>query len=94
MEILRQVRGPVGSIFVPVGGGGLIAGVASYVKALRPEIKIIGVEAEGSAGMTEALSAGRRIKLPAQTLDQFADGTAVRQVGPNPSISQDGWWTR
>ena len=49
MEILRQVRGPVGSIFVPVGGGGLIAGVASYVKALRPEIKIIGVEAEGSA---------------------------------------------
>ena len=84
MEILRQVRGPVGSIFVPVGGGGLIAGVASYVKALRPEIKIIGVEAEGSAGMTEALRAGRRIKLPAQTLDQFADGTAVRQVGAKP----------
>ena len=84
MEILRQVRGPVGSIFVPVGGGGLIAGVASYVKALRPEIKIIGVEAVGSAGMTEALSAGRRIKLPAQTLDQFADGTAVRQVGAKP----------
>ena len=91
MEILRQVRGPVGSIFVPVGGGGLIAGVASYVKALCPEIKIIGVEAEGSAGMAEALRAGRRIKLPAQTLDQFADGTAVRQVEPNPSISQGGY---
>ena len=77
-------RGPVGPISVPVGGGGLIAGVAGHVKALRPEIKIIGVEAEGSANMTEALRAGRRIKLPAQTLDQFADGTAVRQVGAKP----------
>ncbi len=84
MEILRQASSSLNAIFVPVGGGGLIAGVASYVKAIRPGVKIIGVEAEGSAGMTQALKAGRRVKLSAQTLDQFADGTAVRQVGVRP----------
>ena len=81
MEILRQHTGPISAIFVPVGGGGLIAGVGSYVRYLRPEVKIIGVEAEGSASMTEAIAAKRRVRLPLETLDLFADGTAVRQVG-------------
>ncbi|MFT7247063.1 MAG: threonine dehydratase [Candidatus Azotimanducaceae bacterium] len=81
MEILRQHTGPLHAVFVPVGGGGLIAGVGTYIKYLRPGIRVIGVEAEGSAGMWAALKAGRRVKLAAEDLDQFADGTAVRQVG-------------
>jgi threonine dehydratase len=79
MEILRQHPDPIEAIFIAVGGGGLIAGVASYVKFLRPEIKIIGVEPEDAASMYEALKHDRRI-----TLDQvgiFTDGVAVRQVG-------------
>ena len=68
-------------MFIPVGGGGLISGVGTYIKYLRPDVRIIGVEAEGSAGMWAALQAGKRIKLAAENLDQFADGTAVRQVG-------------
>lgn len=81
MELLRQHTGELEAVFVPVGGGGLIAGVGTYIKYLRPEIKIIGVEAEGSAGMWAALEANRRVKLNAADLDQFADGTAVQQVG-------------
>ena len=81
MEILRQHTGRLDAIYLPVGGGGLIGGVGAYVKYLRPEVKIIGVECEGSAGMSAALRAGRRVKLKAEELDQFADGTAVRQVG-------------
>ena len=81
MEILRQQTGPLDAIYLPVGGGGLIGGVGAYVKYLRPGVKVIGVECEGSAGMTAALQAGRRVKLKAEDLDQFADGTAVRQVG-------------
>jgi threonine dehydratase len=81
MEILRQYTGCLDAIYVPVGGGGLIGGIGAYVKYLRPEIRVIGVECEGSAGMAAALVAGRRVKLPAEDLDQFADGTAVRQVG-------------
>jgi threonine dehydratase len=79
MEILRQHPDPIKAIFIAVGGGGLIAGVATYVKFLRPEIKIIGVEPEDAASMYEALKHDRRI-----TLDQvgiFTDGVAVRQVG-------------
>ena len=79
MEILRQHPDPIEAIFIAVGGGGLIAGIASYVKFLRPEIKIIGVEPEDAASMYEALKHDRRI-----TLDQvgiFTDGVAVRQVG-------------
>jgi threonine dehydratase len=79
MEILRQHPDPIEAIFIAVGGGGLIAGVASYVKFLRPEIKIIGVEPKDAASMYEALKHDRRI-----TLDQvgiFTDGVAVRQVG-------------
>ncbi|MBS1224013.1 MAG: PLP-dependent threonine dehydratase [Proteobacteria bacterium] len=79
MEILRQHPDPIGAIFIAVGGGGLIAGVAAYVKFLRPDIKIIGVEPDDAASMHEALKHDRRV-----TLDQvglFADGVAVRQVG-------------
>ncbi|RMO63966.1 hypothetical protein ALQ38_03244 [Pseudomonas marginalis pv. marginalis] len=79
MEILRQQQGPLDAIFVPVGGGGLIAGVAAYVKYLRPEVRIIGVEPEGSSCLLAALRAGERVVLP--SVDGFADGTAVAQVG-------------
>ena len=79
MEILRQQQGPLDAIFVPVGGGGLIAGVAAYVKYLRPEVRIIGVEPEGSSCLLAALRAGERVILP--SVDGFADGTAVAQVG-------------
>jgi threonine dehydratase len=81
MEILRQQTGALDAVFIPVGGGGLISGVGTYIKYLRPDVRIIGVEAEGSAGMWAALQAGKRVKLAAENLDQFADGTAVRQVG-------------
>ena len=79
MEILRQQQGPLDAIFVPVGGGGLIAGIATYVKYLRPEVRIIGVEPEGSSCLLAALWAGERVVLP--SVDGFADGTAVAQVG-------------
>ena len=81
MEILRQHTGELEAIFVPVGGGGLISGVGTFVKYLRPGVKIIGVEAEGSACMWAALQAGKRVRLNPDELDQFADGTAVLQVG-------------
>ncbi|MCB1645282.1 MAG: threonine ammonia-lyase, biosynthetic [Pseudomonadales bacterium] len=81
MEILRQHTGRLDAVFLPVGGGGLISGVAAYIKYLRPEVRIIGVEAEGAAGMWAALQAGKRVKLDPGNLDQFADGTAVLQVG-------------
>ena len=79
MEILRQHAAPIAAIFVPVGGGGLIAGIAAYVKRLRPEIKIIGVEPEDADAMYQSLKAGRRVKLAQVGL--FADGVAVKQVG-------------
>ncbi|WP_395666521.1 threonine ammonia-lyase, biosynthetic [Methylocella sp.] len=79
VEILQQHPGPVEAIFVPVGGGGLAAGVAAYVKFLRPETKVIGVEPVEAACMKEAIAAGRRVELPRVGL--FADGVAVRQAG-------------
>jgi threonine dehydratase len=79
MEILRQHPGKLHAIFVAVGGGGLIAGVAAYVKRLRPEIKVIGVEPEDADAMYRSLKAGRRVKLDQVGL--FADGVAVKQVG-------------
>jgi len=80
MEILRQWHGDgIEAIFVPIGGGGLIAGIAAYVKSLYPRIKIIGVEPEDAAGMFESLRAGKRITLPRVGI--FADGVAVRRVG-------------
>ena len=80
MEILRQRHGDeIDAIFVPVGGGGLIAGIAAYAKSLYPKIKIIGVEPEDSAGMYESLRAGKRVTL--DRVGIFADGVAVRRVG-------------
>jgi threonine dehydratase len=79
MEILRQWQAPLDAIFVAVGGGGLIAGVASYVKRVRPEIKVIGVQPVDSDAMTRSLAEGRRVRLPHVGL--FADGVAVKQVG-------------
>ena len=79
MEILRQCSKPIDAIFVPVGGGGLIAGISVYTKYLRPETKIIGVEAEDSACLAAALKENRRVVLDEVGL--FADGVAVRQIG-------------
>lgn len=79
MEILRQHPGPIGAIFVPIGGGGLIAGIAVYVKRLKPRTRIIGVEPEESDAMYRSLAAGERISLPRAGL--FADGVAVKEVG-------------
>lgn len=79
MEILRQQGGETHAIFVPIGGGGLISGIAAYVKRLYPDIKIIGVEPVDSDAMYQSLQKGHRIKLPQVGL--FADGVAVRQVG-------------
>ncbi|TLY72712.1 MAG: threonine ammonia-lyase, biosynthetic, partial [Gammaproteobacteria bacterium] len=79
VEILRQTGGSVDAIFVPVGGGGLIAGIAVYVKYLYPNVKIIGVEPEDAATMYESLNAGRRVTL--DRVGIFADGVAVKRVG-------------
>ncbi|HEV8517053.1 MAG TPA: threonine ammonia-lyase, biosynthetic [Burkholderiales bacterium] len=79
MEILRQTRREIDAIFVAIGGGGLISGIAAYVKRLRPQIKVIGVEPVDAAAMYRSLKAGRRIKLDQVGL--FADGVAVKQVG-------------
>lgn len=79
MEILHQHRKPIDAIFVPIGGGGLISGIAAFVKRVRPEIKIIGVETFDADAMCESLRANERITLP--NVGLFADGTAVKQVG-------------
>jgi len=79
MELLRQHPGPIDAIFVAIGGGGLISGVAAYVKALRPEIKIIGVQTTDSDAMLRSVKAGKRVTLTDVGL--FADGTAVKLVG-------------
>jgi threonine dehydratase len=79
MEILRQTGGELDAIFIPVGGGGLIAGIAAYVKQLDPRIRIIGVEPEDAAAMYQSLQAGKRVTL--ERVGMFADGVAVRRVG-------------
>jgi len=79
MEILRQHGGPIDAIFVPVGGGGLISGIAAYVKRVAPHTRIIGVEPVDSNAMQASLAAGKRVTLPHVNL--FADGVAVKQVG-------------
>nr|WP_284047317.1 threonine ammonia-lyase, biosynthetic [Guyparkeria hydrothermalis] len=81
-EILRHHPDPIHAIFVPVGGGGLIAGVAAYVKALRPEIRVIGVEPEDAACLAAAMAADERVIL--EQVGLFADGVAVRQIGEYP----------
>ena len=79
MELLRQQPEGIDAIFVPVGGGGLIAGIAVYIKSLYPEIRIIGVEPEDAASMHASLAAGERVTL--ERVGIFHDGVAVRRVG-------------
>ena len=79
MEILRQYNGNIDAIFVPVGGGGLIAGVAAYIKSVKPQIRVIGVEPEDADAMARSLEQGERVLLSQVGL--FADGVAVKQVG-------------
>ncbi|MGB3667790.1 MAG: threonine ammonia-lyase, biosynthetic [Bermanella sp.] len=79
MEMLRQCTGDIHAIFVPVGGGGIAAGVAAYVKYLRPDIKVSAVESTDSACLAAAMKAGRRVTLPHVGI--FADGVAVAQIG-------------
>ncbi len=79
MEILRQHQHPIHSVFVAIGGGGLIAGVAAYIKAVRPEVRVIGVQTADSDAMIRSVNAGKRIQLPDVGL--FSDGTAVKYVG-------------
>ena len=78
-EILQQHQAPIDAIFVAIGGGGLIAGIGEYVKAVRPETKIIGVQAVDSDAMRQSLKAGRRVEL--KEVGLFSDGTAVKLVG-------------
>ena len=79
MEILRQHQPPIHAVFVAVGGGGLISGVAAYIKAVRPEIRVIGVQTADSDAMIRSVAAGERVTL--DDVGLFCDGTAVRQVG-------------
>ncbi|XP_021289272.1 threonine dehydratase biosynthetic, chloroplastic [Herrania umbratica] len=79
MEIVRQMRGPLHAIFVPVGGGGLISGVAAFVKRVSPEVKIIGVEPFDANAMALSLHHGERVML--DRVGGFADGVAVKEVG-------------
>ncbi|MDH3526784.1 MAG: threonine ammonia-lyase, biosynthetic [Gammaproteobacteria bacterium] len=82
LEILREHAGDIHAIFVPVGGGGLIAGIAACIKALQPSIKVIGVEPDEAPCMHQALKRGRRVKL--KQVGIFADGVAVNQAGKEP----------
>jgi threonine dehydratase len=79
MELLRQHQGHIDAVFVAIGGGGLISGVASYIKAVRPEIRVIGVQTRDSDAMVRSVKAGKRVTLPDVGL--FSDGTAVKLVG-------------
>ncbi len=79
LELLRQIQGNIDAVFVPVGGGGLIAGMSVYIKYLRPDIKVIGVEPEDACCLKAALAAGERVILP--EVGTFAEGVAVAQVG-------------
>jgi threonine dehydratase len=79
MEILNEHPEPIHAIFCCVGGGGLLAGIAAYIKAMRPEIKMIGVEAKDAEAMAESLKKGERVML--EQVGLFADGAAVKQVG-------------
>jgi len=79
VELLRQCGGDIDAVFVPVGGGGLIAGIAVYIKYLYPRVRIVGVEPADSNAMYESLQAGRRVTL--ERVGLFADGVAVKRVG-------------
>jgi len=82
VEILKQHPQPIDAIFVPVGGGGLLAGITAYIKQVKPEIKIIAVEADESPCLAEAMKHGERVIL--DEVGIFADGVAVRQIGEEP----------
>jgi threonine dehydratase len=79
VEILRQHAKPIDAIFVPVGGGGLISGIAAYVKRINPKVRIVGVEPVDADAMTRSLKAGKRVRL--EQVGLFADGVAVKEVG-------------
>lgn len=79
MEILRQHQGPLDAVFVAIGGGGLISGVAAYIKSVRPDIKVIGVQTHDSDAMVRSVKAGKRV--PLADVGLFSDGTAVKMVG-------------
>jgi len=79
VELLQQAPRDLAAVFVPVGGGGLIAGIATYVKAVRPDIAVVGVEPVDADAMAASLAAGERVRLP--SVGMFADGVAVQQVG-------------
>jgi threonine dehydratase len=79
MEILRQHQGPIDAVFVAIGGGGLVSGVAAYIKAVRPEVRVIGVQMTDSDAMARSVRAGKRVALGDVGL--FSDGTAVKLVG-------------
>jgi threonine dehydratase len=81
-ELLEQSGGKLDAVFVPVGGGGLIAGITAYIKYLRPDIKIIGVEPEDTPTLHAAMAAGKRVTL--KSVGIFADGVAVKQIGKRP----------
>lgn len=82
VEILKQHPTPIDAIFIPVGGGGLVSGIAAYMKHVKPEVKIIAVEADESPCLAEAMKAGERVIL--DQVGIFADGVAVRQIGKEP----------
>jgi threonine dehydratase len=82
LEILEQTSKPFDYVLVPVGGGGLISGMITVLKALSPSTKIIGVEPEGAPSMSQSLAQNKRISL--KTMDRFVDGAAIRQVGVIP----------
>jgi threonine dehydratase len=82
VEILKQLGSNIDeleAVFVPVGGGGLLAGIAAYIKALKPSVKLIGVEPTGANCMAQSLARGQRVQL--SRVDPFADGVAVKSVG-------------
>jgi threonine dehydratase len=79
MELLQQAPRDLAAVFVPIGGGGLAAGIGAYVKAVRPDIRVVGVQAQGSDAMAQSIAAGEPVALAA--VDLFADGVAVKEVG-------------
>ncbi len=79
MEMLRQHQGPLDAVFVAIGGGGLVAGMAAYIKAVRPEVRVIGVQTVDSNAMQQSVLRGRRVLL--DDVGLFSDGTAVKRVG-------------
>jgi threonine dehydratase len=91
MEILRQHEGPIDAVFVAIGGGGLISGVAAYIKAVRPEIKVIGVQTVDSDAMARSVEAGRRVTLATWACSPTAPPSSW--WARRPSAWPASWWT-